>query len=489
MSSKHRELRVLVGATKRPFGAGPLIESLQAAGVPTEVAIRVVRDVERELRQRSLWIVRIEDLVERLARLVALRVGEEAADALRSQTPPYTPLEIEHDGATWPFERATVVDRLEKIGLPFKEANLMAEHLEQGLRGDGLRRVEERELARRLAMLLEARYGRDLRLRFEATVSQLAEPTVVDEGGSRRGLPFSRGILTQSLMAVGLGPERSHNFAKRIEDVLWRRGEMRVPREVVRREVRRLLMEEAGEEYARRYEIMRRVRSSERPIVIVIGGTAGVGKSVLAAELAYRLGIARVVSTDSVRQALRSLISAELSPVLHASSYAAWRAELLPSEVASVKPKRKRVLRGFQTQVMQLATAVDAIIDRHVTEATSLVIEGIHLVPGLSPRKLAVQDAVVVQLIMSVADADDHRENFGRREQSTLMRRPSARYLEHFAEIRMLQGFLIQQAAREGVSVIDTTATDRAADRTVEAVLDTVKADLEEPSVVMPQRA
>jgi 2-phosphoglycerate kinase len=482
VSSKHRDLRVLVGTSKRTFGAGPLIESLQAAGVPTEVAVRVVRDVERELRQRSLWIVRVEDLVERLARLVALRVGQEAADALRHQTPPFTPLEVELDGTVRPFERSTVVNRLEKIGLAFKEANLMAEHLEQGLRGDGLRRVEERELTRRLAMLLEARYGRDLRLRFEGTVSQLAEPTVVDEGGGRRGLPFSRGILTQSLMAVGLGPERSHNFAKRIEDVLWRRSEMRVPREVVRREVRRLLMEEAGEEYARRYEVMRRVRSSERPIVIVIGGTAGVGKSVLAAELAYRLGIARVVSTDSVRQALRSLISAELSPVLHASSYAAWRAELLPSEVASVKPKRTRVLRGFQTQVMQLATAVDAIIDRHVTEATSLVIEGIHLVPGLSPRKLAVQDAVVVQLILSVADADDHRENFGRREQSTLMRRPSARYLEHFAEIRMLQGFLIQQAARESVSVIDTTATDKAADRTVEVVLDTVMADLGEPA-------
>jgi 2-phosphoglycerate kinase len=102
--------------------------------------------------------------------------------------------------------------------------------------------------------------------------------------------------------------------------------------------------------------------------MLVSPAPAGVGKSVLAAELAYRLGIARVVSTDSVRQALRSLISPELSPILHASSYAAWRAELLPDEIATAKPKRKRVVRGFQAQVQQMNRAIDAIIDRNVKE-------------------------------------------------------------------------------------------------------------------------
>ncbi len=489
MSNKRRDLRVLVGSTKRPFGSGLLIESLQAAGVPTELAVRIVRETEKDLRQRNQRVVRVEDLMERLARAVDARVGQGAAQALRRQTPPFVALEVEREDKTQPFERATVVKALEKVGLSFKSANLMAEHVEQSLRGEGVQRVSERELGRRVALLLEARYGREVRSRFEADVMQPLEIMIVDDEGESRGLPFSRGILTQSLMGVGLGPERSHAFARRIEDVLWRRGDVRVPRLVVRREVRRLLTDEAGKAFAERYEMMRRVRSSDRPIVVVIGGTAGVGKSIIAAELAYRLGIARVVSTDSVRQALRSLISAELSPVLHASSYAAWRADLLPSEQASVKPKRKRVIRGFQTQVMQLATAVDAIIARQVTEATSLVMEGIHLVPGLSPRLHGSQDAVVVQLMLSVSDEDDHRENFGRREQITMARRPSARYLEHFAEIRMLQSFVLRQATREGVSVIETTDTDKSVDRCVEAVLDAVKAELEATPELMLARS
>jgi len=88
--------------------------------------------------------------------------------------------------------------------------------------------------------------------------------------------------------------------------------------------------------------------------------------------------------------------------------------------------------------------------------------------------------------MLSVTDEDDHRENFGRREQSTFVRRPSSGYLEHFAEIRMLQGFLLRQAQHEGVTVIETSATDKAVDRAVEAVLDVVKAELGELAPASP---
>ncbi|MDA0700544.1 MAG: 2-phosphoglycerate kinase, partial [bacterium] len=273
-----------------------------------------------------------------------------------------------------------------------------------------------------------------------------------------------------------LDPELSHRLARRAEDQLWRLGASRVSQAQVRNVVQRLLQEEAGEEFARRYVLMRSLRHTERPVVILVSGAAGVGKSVLASELAYRLGITRVVSTDSVRQALRSLISAELSPILHASSYAAWRAELLPHEIASAKAKRKRVVRGFQAQVLQMSRAIDAIVDRNVKEMTSLVIEGTHLVPGLSPSD-ADDRALVVEMVLAVRDEADHRENFGRREGRTHHRRPSGDYLDHFTEIRMIQDFVAEQAGREGVTVIDTTDFDRAVERAVETVLGAMAAE------------
>jgi 2-phosphoglycerate kinase len=136
------------------------------------------------------------------------------------------------------------------------------------------------------------------------------------------------------------------------------------------------------------------------------------------------------------------------------------------------------VVRGFQTQVMQLATAIDAIIERHLTEGTSLVIEGIHLVPGLAPR-LRTADALVVTLMLAVRDADDHREHFGRREGHTAQGRPATAYLEHFDEIRMLQEFMVAQAEREAVPIVDMGDLDHAVDRAVEHVLDAVMEELD----------
>jgi 2-phosphoglycerate kinase len=467
---KRRELRVRDGEQRYPFATGPLVEALQAAGVTTDHAMRLARDVEKHYRSRGERGVDLPDVMQRLQRLVAEQVAPEVAAALGRQTPPFAALEIVGEGGeSMPFSRRRLAGSLEKMGMVFKEAHAVARHVELGIRADGRIGVPERELHQRVASALEARFGRDVRARYEATLSLAAELVVVEESGG--GLPFSRGVLAQSLLAIGLDPEISHRLARRVEDRLWRLGSARVTSAQVRRVVRNLLHDEAGDEFARRYLLLRTLRRMERPLIVVVAGAPGVGKSVLAAEVAYRLGIARLVSTDSVRQALRSLISPELSPALHASSYTAWRAELLPHEVAEAKPKRKRVVRGYQVQVQQMSRAIDAIIERNVTEATSVVLEGTHLVPGISPLG-SHERAAVVELVLAVADADDHRENFGRREGHTHRRRPSEDYVEHFDEIRMIQDFVVAQAAREGVPVIDTGDFDRAVERAVERVLD-----------------
>ena len=43
------------------------------------------------------------------------------------------------------------------------------------------------------------------------------------------------------------------------------------------------------------------------PLVILIGGATGTGKSTVATEIAYRLGITRATSTDFIRQTIRAL--------------------------------------------------------------------------------------------------------------------------------------------------------------------------------------
>ena len=51
-----------------------------------------------------------------------------------------------------------------------------------------------------------------------------------------------------------------------------------------------------------------------RPVVIVLGGAPGSGKSTLATNLAVRLDITRVVTTDAMREVLRVVVPATVLP-------------------------------------------------------------------------------------------------------------------------------------------------------------------------------
>ena len=470
---RQRELKVARGDEHFSYSNGVLIEALQSAGVATEDAIRIVHEVERALRERKQRVVDLDDLLDRLEAGVRAAGADQAAERLRRQTPPFVPLTVISEGgsgkdASRRFSRRTLTASLEKLGLRFKEARAAAVQVEQGIRADGVDTLSQVELARRVASAVEVRHGREARLRYEAQTHRPFEIRVSNRDGTE--FPYSRGILARSLMMVGLEPDFSHNFAKRIEEALYALDVDVVPSSDVLSQVATLLRQEAGDEFARRYQIMRQLHNTERPLMVLIGGAPGVGKSAIAAEVGYRLGIPRVVSTDIVRQALRSLIGKELSPVLHASSYSAWRAELLPTEVAPGRPRKAAVLRGFQAQVRQLDPAIGAIIERSISEDTSLVIEGVHLVPGSSPTG-EFPGAIVIRMMLFIQDPEDHRHHFGSREKKTGLRLAKP-YLDQFDEIRMLDEFIHERSLHEGVMAIDASDFDLAVERCVEYVLD-----------------
>ncbi|HEX7038643.1 MAG TPA: ATP cone domain-containing protein [Trueperaceae bacterium] len=464
-----RDLKVVRGAETYPYSGGTCIEALQSAGVPTDDAVAIVQEFEKGIRESRVRRIELTELLRLLADAAGERAGPGAAERLLRQTPPFVPLLVTTDGdEPMRFSRRTLMASLEKLGLPFKDAHAVTRQVEQGIRTEGIERLSRVDLARRVASTVEARHGRAARLRYEAQTHRPFEIRVKAKDGIQ--FPFSRGILARSLMGIGLGPDFSHNLAKRVEQELYARGHDVVGTAEVLEQVALLLRLEAGDEYARRYLIMRQMHERERPVMLLIGGAPGVGKSAIAAEVAYRLGIPRVVSTDIVRQALRSLIGPELSPTLHASSFTAWRAELLPEEQASAEPERNAVLRGFLAQVRQLDPAITAIVERSVAEDTSLVIEGVHLVPGTVAEKRVV-GATILRAMLFVDDVDDHRKHFAVREVRTGSRlaRP---YLDHFDEIRVLHDYLLERSEAEGVLVVDATDFETAVERCVDHVLD-----------------
>jgi hypothetical protein len=67
-----------------------------------------------------------------------------------------------------------------------------------------------------------------------------------------------------------------------------------------------------GEEYINRYKMMTRFHHQRVPLVILVCGTACVGKSTIATQLAQRLNLPNVLQTDMVYELLRTATDAPL---------------------------------------------------------------------------------------------------------------------------------------------------------------------------------
>jgi 2-phosphoglycerate kinase len=270
------------------------------------------------------------------------------------------------------------------------------------------------------------------------------------------GLPYSKGLMASQIMVTGLSPIRSYEVAEAIEKRLVERGAPSVTSDELAELTASVLQDVAGERYAKTYLRWRQVEALDIPLVVLIGGSTGVGKSTLATQLAARLGIVRVVATDAIREVMRALFSRELMPTLYASSFQADTALREP-------PTREaeRVVVGFREQTAAVSVGIEALLDRAALEGSSLIVEGAHVVPGFFDVESRRDRILAVPVVITVEDEEVHLSHFTAR-QSDVTSRPSARYLSGLENIRRLQRYVKSQALSHGVPVIPNYNFDQA---------------------------
>src|SRR5688500_9694937 len=118
----------------------------------------------------------------------------------------------------------------------------------------------------------------------------------------RAGLPFSKGLMASSLMATGLVPFRAYEVAERIEERLLTAERYEITREELTDLAAATIQEMVGQRYAETYRNWQTIEELDLPFIILLGGSTGVGKSTIATQLAARLGITRIISTDAIRE-------------------------------------------------------------------------------------------------------------------------------------------------------------------------------------------
>ena len=95
------------------------------------------------------------------------------------------------------------------------------------------------------------------------------------------------------------------------------------------------------------------MKKSRRPKLLILAGVNGVGKSTLSMEIANNLKIKRVVSTDSIREVLRSNIDSLEAPELHRSTFSVGR--------------HKHPIYDWEDCSNILSNGINAIIDKSLS--------------------------------------------------------------------------------------------------------------------------
>ena len=289
---------------------------------------------------------------------------------------------------------------------------------------------------------------------------------LIDEGDEA---PFSKGLMAQTLMATGISPEQAYGVAAAVERRLRRRGPAALTLADLHEIAREQLGDLQGDILIQRFRQWQTLRRLETPLIVLIGGATGVGKSTLATELAHRLGITRVISTDMVRQTMRAFFAPELMPAIHTSSFDAASAVRVPV------PRETDLSKvGFMEQTKAVSVGIEAIVARGIDEAQRMVIEGVHIVPGFLERS-RWREALVLEFVLAVQDKARHRGNFSVREWETGGIRPLRRYLDHFAQIRRIQKYIVGRAAALGVPVVDNPSLDENLSEVLGAILHRVE--------------
>ena len=195
-----------------------------------------------------------------------------------------------------------------------------------------------------------------------------------------------------------------------------------------------------------------------KPYVILIGSASGIGKSTIAAELAKTLNIKHLIESDFIRAVVRGIIGKEYAPSLHSSSYDAYKNIRNKSRYTSYDDL---VSAGFDDHASYVIPALEKIIQRAITDYDDIIIEGVHLVPGLINTEQFRDYANIYFFVLS-SDEESHKERFVKR---AVQIHRGGKQLDFFKENRIIHDHLLKRAEENNVNIIKTTSIDKTLDR------------------------
>ena len=381
-------------------------------------------------------------------------------------------IEDQEENTLVPFLRGILIRSLQDAGLPFKDAYDLATEVRNEL-GDTTQ-ITTDELRQKVLQLLSTRTNQNVSTRYEKQQKHFAIQVEQRDG---QLTPFYRLEYQHTLETIGLTTEEATEIVAIVhQQLLDQRLEIITSRRLGELTYKYLMQtSKLGPAVAHRWLVWRDFVNSGRPLIILIGGTAGCGKSTIATDLASRLDIVRSQSTDMLREVMRTMLPKQLLPVLHTSSFTAWTA--LPEQPEAFREDPDTLLvNGYRSQADLLSVAIQAVIQRALSERVSLILEGVHIHPAFVEKLTDNDDAIVMPFMLGMLKRKQLQRRIRGRGTDVPQRRAD-RYLKHFDEIWGLQSYLLSEADRANIPIVINSNRDKVFREIMRITIETLAQD------------
>ena len=365
-------------------------------------------------------------------------------------------VEDQEEDTRVPFLRGILIRSLQDAGLPFNDAYELATKIRNDLDDSSL--ITTHELRQQVIDQLKARSGQDVINRYGKQKKPFGIQVEQRDG---QVTPFSRVEYQHCLENTGLTSEEAMEVVTTVhKHLVDRRIEEMTSRHLGELTYRYLRQSnKLGAAVAHRWLVWRDFIKSGKPLIFLLGGTAGCGKSTTATMLASRLDIVRTQSTDMLREVMRIMMPEQLIPVLHTSSFTAWTA--LPGQPKVIQEVSDTLLiNGYRSQADLLTVAIEAVIQRALREQVSLILEGVHIHPEFMEKLEKNNEAIVIPVMLGVLKRKQLQRRIHGRGTVAPQRRGD-RYLKHFDEIWRLQSHLLSEADHANIPIVANSDRDK----------------------------
>ena len=372
---------------------------------------------------------------------------------------------IRPDNSKHPFMRGMLAHKLMQRGLSFDQAYQISKDARSYFQQQS--EVTTESLMQSVDELIVTRYGQEVLKKLNSELFPSGKQISVYRRNATA--PFSKGLLTQSITSAGVKPEEAYQIAFYMETNLMKKGIFRISKKKLFEEVYRTISKKYSPKIAQLYKLASRIDELDKPLIIYIGGASGTGKSVMATFLAGRLGINKITGTDTIREIMRLVFKRDLLPSLHNSSIKAGIG--MPKTL----DKSNRLIGGFCLQAQQVSVGVKAVVDRAVKEKTSMIIEGIHLLPYMQQiLKEGTKRAYHIPITLSLMNEKHHKDRCFERGKNNELRKIDP-YLRSFENIRIIHEFCTSESEHYEIEVVDNEDFDETTNTLTQLIINTLQ--------------